>query len=251
PTSGVCVACIGDSDCDDVAAAQCDTTAGTCGACDSDMACIGRTGTLVCAPQGPNEGACVECSAAARDACDLAPSTERNVCDANTNTCTAEAPASANTCSPCVSDVQCQPGQLCVATEFNADAAMTPVDGFFCLWTEGAASPGPAGSCFSNGRPYLRRRPDVTSIDGTVDIVCDLAVSTCPAQNDFRDTRCGDGGAPEMPVDATCGVSTLEDAYCVDGDTGSEFDYRCTTRCLSLEDCDSGSTCTSTNRCTL
>ncbi|MBW2462844.1 MAG: hypothetical protein JRH11_14425, partial [Deltaproteobacteria bacterium] len=41
PTSGVCVACIGDSDCDDVAAAKCGTD-GLCTTCDDSTQCAGR-----------------------------------------------------------------------------------------------------------------------------------------------------------------------------------------------------------------
>ena len=37
-TTGMCVACLADSDCTDLAAPQCDETGGTCGACDSGAA---------------------------------------------------------------------------------------------------------------------------------------------------------------------------------------------------------------------
>jgi len=94
-------------------------------------------------------------------------------------------------------------------------------------------------SCSSEGRPFIRRRPDVVSVGGATVVVCDLRVSTCTAQTD-SDEACTLGD------DETCGEPAIEDAYCVDRDTGSLEDPRCTARCVTLDDCPRGIACDTT-----
>lgn len=178
----------------------------TCTPCAADADCGERVGLTLC---DPTAGACV---------------------------------APAGLCESCTADVQCASGQLCVPTEFAAEGTITAVEGWFCLWVEGGAEGGGGAapsSCSSEGRPHIRRRPEVVSRGGITATVCDLRVSTCQAQLD-ADWACTLGD------DASCGEATLEDAYCVDRDLGTGEDPRCASRCATAEDCVSGIGCNTT-----
>ena len=76
----------------------------------------------------------------------------------------------------------------------------------------------------------------MTSIDGDTATFCTLAASTCTAYNQFRDLNCAPSGIPQ---DALCGFAPGADSKCATYGAG----YRCTTVCLSNDDCLTGSNC--------
>ncbi len=218
---GTCVGCAGDSDCTDADAGKCDTSTNTCVPCDDSDQCT-EDGAGVCDMSGES-GLCVECNADDETACG------DNVCDVAAMTCTETPAEMTGLCGECVSDRQCSPGRVCVPMTYtDLDTPETSV-GNFCLWREDADAPvgAPGGSCPSV-RPYFPTVEAVTVSGETVD-VCSLAVSTCPALEDFRMTPCTTPGVS----DATCGTG-LGDGLCrnVSGDTN-----RCTVRCDSDDDC--------------
>ncbi len=179
-------------------------------------------GAGICDMSGES-GLCVECNADDETACG------DNVCDVAAMTCTETPAEMTGLCGECVSDRQCSPGRVCVPMTYtDLDTPETSV-GNFCLWREDADAPvgAPGGSCPSV-RPYFPTVEAVTVSGETVD-VCSLAVSTCPALEDFRMTPCTTPGVS----DATCGTG-LGDGLCrnVSGDTN-----RCTVRCDSDDDC--------------
>jgi hypothetical protein len=217
---GECLPCDSNDDCEDLAAAQCNTTTNTCEACTGNAACTGRTGTEVCAA-----GECVECSAADETACGA------NVCNLLTSECeTAVTPGSVALCGACTNDRACMTGQVCAPTEFPVGSG-TEV-GNFCLWRLDAA-PGPAGAC-SRVPPYGREDP-VMTVSGVSTSVCGPAVSTCTALLNFRAIPCGTAGTmPPATPEAACGIPAVDDGFCRVRDAASN---RCTVACTTYDDC--------------
>jgi hypothetical protein len=148
---------------------------------------------------------------------------------------------SAGVCDACVSDAQCGAGQLCVMQYFDevGDSEGEVEVGYFCFWREDATEAGaPAGDCV-NARPYVDTRADSESIEGTDATVCGLRVTTCAGYKDYSAKTCAG-----IEDDAVCGDARFaSDAYC---EMFSASTYRCTTPCLSDDDCDVGATCTAT-----
>lgn len=222
-----CVECRQDADCSDPAASRCRLH--ECVPCSFDAECAHFPDRGVC---DGGDQVCVECTAQDYDDCGTDPDTGRaRVCDSLTRSCAEATEASAGLCQSCVSDAQCNPGQLCVLQR-RQDTDI----GWVCLWQEGATAGGAPGDCFAEGRPYIQQLA-TTSIDGVVANVCDLAVSTCPALQDFRDTDCAPTGTPD---EALCGHPEVADSACVQA---SATTYRCTTRCSSSDDCRTGHSC--------
>ena len=221
-----CVACNADADCTSLTAPECDLAAHTCGPCTADTACAARPGATVC-----GGGACVECTSADRSACGP------NVCDVTAHACSALPAGATGLCQTCVSDAQCRTGQLCVPMTFDTPAR--PV-GSYCLWRLDASGAGaPNGDCFAV-RPYVRALPAATSLDGVPATVCGLAVTTCPAMNDFRTANCM---TLDAAGDARCGAAGFADGVCRAAGPTTNL---CTVECLSDLDCGTGSACDTT-----
>jgi hypothetical protein len=138
---------------------------------------------------------------------------------------------SAGLCQPCISDAECTPGKRCYLETFNGSSV-----GYFCFWKQGDMADGAPTDCPTAGRPYVKSEKDVTSIDGDTATFCTLAASTCTAYNQFRDLNCAPSGIPQ---DALCGFAPGADSKCATYGAG----YRCTTVCLSNDDCLTGSNC--------
>jgi hypothetical protein len=139
-----------------------------------------------------------------------------------------------------VSDAQCKAGQLCVMQTYD-DPGDAPNGGelevgYFCFWRQDSAGV-PGGDC-GNARPFVDTRPSATSIDGVQATVCGLAVTTCAGYAQFRSEPCT---GPDD--DTACGDARFsQDGYCEQFSVGM---FRCTTPCLSDDDCDVGTTCNS------
>jgi hypothetical protein len=232
-SSGTCVECAKQTDCKSATASRCDPTSHTCKACTADADCGDIEGKNVCLA-----GECVQCTAAKPTACGTdTASGSPYVCDSLKHTCTTQKAKSADLCEPCVSDAQCKPGELCVLDTLGAGATAKTV-GYFCHWKKGDETNGAPTDCLESGRPYAGTLTGVNSIDGQTADICSLAVSSCPANSDFRSKNCAPGGTPD---DSLCGVAAPVDAKCIQAMNSSA--YRCTMRCLSSEDCPAGSSC--------
>ncbi len=177
--SGACVQCVDDADCPNPAAPRCYEN--RCEPCTASAQCLHIDGLTVCDPIG---GECVECTAAERESCGEFDGTPL-VCDSLAHTCTDEVAGSATECQQCVSDAHCAAGQRCVMQMFQG----APV-GYFCFWRRGDSADRAPAYCESEGRPYVKTLSAV-SIDGDEGEICGLAVSTCPARQDFRERDCG------------------------------------------------------------
>jgi hypothetical protein len=231
-TSGMCVACLMDSDCSDPTAAKCDTTMGECVACDDSMQCDGIGSTNVCATAGDRAGECVECTdnsaCGAMEGCDLAM-----------NTCRTYTAESVGACGDCVADAECMAGMLCIPWTYNdprtsGDDAIAA--GNHCAWRQDASGMGaPEGDCFTL-RPYIRAEM-ATSVDGVAQTFCTFRQSTCAAHADFSAVDCM---TLDAAGDAMCGIDAVDDGVCrMAGATSN----RCTVFCLSDDDCPAGSAC--------
>jgi hypothetical protein len=231
--TNACVECVEQADCSAPTSSQCDPADHTCKPCSVDNDCSEIAGKGVCLA-----GACVECTATKTTSCGSDKGTPL-VCDSLEHVCTTAPARSAGLCQPCVSDAQCALGQLCVLDTIGSGKAQKPV-GYFCHWKQGDIANGAPADCTDGGRPYVRVVSDVTSIDGETADICGLAVSSCPANNEYRDKNCAPSGTPD---DTLCGVSAPADAKCVQFGTTT---YRCTMTCLSQDDCPSQSTCNTT-----
>ena len=180
-------------------------------------------------------GACVQCTGKKFTACGLDTGTPL-VCDSLKRTCSANKQHSAGLCQTCVTDAQCNAGEMCVLDKFGS----SPVEvGYFCHWKKGDTANGAPLNCSVTGMPYVGTQLAATSIDGAVSDVCTLAVSTCVARNQFRAKDCV---VSSTPSDAACGISPGKDSKCVLYDSGAST-YRCTMTCLSDDDCPTGSPC--------
>jgi hypothetical protein len=227
-----CVECLDNTDCGSPNASSC--VAGKCTACATNNDCSHIVNKGVCKPTlepdaGVETGVCVECTGTDYDACSPGDAGTPQVCDSLKNVCTDYPERTAGLCQPCVSDAQCQAGELCVEQVFNGKSA-----GYFCLYQQGA--PGAPADC-TTARPYIKAL-SATSIDGTVASVCSLRVSTCTAQNQFSQTSCS--SATNTADDTLCGFAHGTDSRCVPFGTSQHL---CTVACGSDLDCRTGFTC--------
>ncbi|MFO0683401.1 MAG: hypothetical protein U0234_15190 [Sandaracinus sp.] len=223
-----CVGCLTNAHCTEADASVC-SASHTCEGCGASTDCTHLTATPVCDAAAMT---CVECltndDCAATEGCTPA------------HACVPFTPDSVATCGTCTRDAECHAGELCVPMTYDdpTTGAADPVPaGNHCLWREDASGAGaPNGSCFGNGRPYVRAS-SLTSVDGVTAMVCTLAVSTCEAQTAFRMTDCM---TLDAAGDARCGEPTLHDGVCRMVDATHN---RCTTFCVSDDDCPAGVTC--------
>ena len=216
-----CVACLANSDCTTAGASECALATHTCVGCTADAACAGRAGTTAC---DPTRGECVQCTGTNRTACGA------NVCDVAARTCATSAVGSANLCENCVSDVQCQAGQVCVAM---SGGTPTRVLGHYCLWREAATEVGaPNGAC-SRTRPYAQGA-ERSALEAGMVRVCEPRIASCDALVDFSSPTATCTPAAPAVANATCGATDVDDGYCQFFDVASN---RCTVGCTTFEDC--------------
>ncbi len=221
----VCVECLGNEDCTDPAASLCD--AGACVGCGASADCEHISEKTVC---DTDASECVECTGTDYASCGEDMGTPL-VCDSLARTCTTNQEHSAGLCKTCVSDAQCDPGEMCVLQQFSDQDV-----GYFCFWKKGDTANGAPALC-SSGRPYVDTVANAVSVDGTVADICGLRVSTCPAKNEFSSKDCTTSAAAD---DSKCSFDPTNDSKCAQYDVGV---YRCTMTCLSDDDCPNGSAC--------
>ena len=241
PALSICVACTDNSHCS--AATPICGADNTCHPCQASDPC--GAGKFCETASGSFQGQCVECSKDEVSNC-LANG-QQYVCNGSTRTCDLSRPAHSQTlCDACdgtgacgehfdcVSDLECQSGQLCVNV---------PAGGGKNLCLRLFVEP----EC---PRPFSRE-VSLTSVDGKTATVCsfELPESTCQAHRDYNKKRCGRQpllGKPEQDVqaalgdDSVCGEEGLEDAACLWNASRSQ--YLCTVACdgvvpLPSKDC--------------
>ncbi len=184
--SDTCVACNTSADCKDPQNSLCNAES-KCEPCQGHGDCAHLPNTPLCHQQQ-----CVACLPGARDTCG------NNVCDMvsqDVPVCAqGKAPRSATTCQPCVSDEQCQDGQLCVPQRWDSDdnGSKETLVGWFCQWKKVSDGAAPL-LCDSGVRPFIGEEA-LPSADapGKTQSVCTLALSTCLAHQVFR-SACGRG----------------------------------------------------------
>ena len=221
-----CVACLAQSDCADATASAC--RGGQCQPCTSNAECSNIAGKGVC-----DAGTCVQCTGSNFGACGLDAGTPL-VCDSLKRTCSTSKQYSSGLCQTCVSDAQCNLGEMCVFDKLTNPAKDV---GYFCHWKQGDTANGAPTDCTAGGRPYVGVQKNAVSIDGVTSDICSLRACTCIARNQFSSKDCLVASAPS---DAVCGVSSPKDAKCAQFGAST---YRCTMTCLSDDDCPSPITC--------
>lgn len=227
---GQCVECLNDSACSGKpAASACDQSTNTCSPCTSNAQCDLVSGKNVC-----NAGACVECTQKDRASCKT-DSAEQAVCDPKANTCTKRGLGTTPPCGDCVSDDECRSEGACVAVAAAGGAGKQVCQP---LLRQGVMCP----------RPYMTASPMTTSADARPVQVCTLlSTTTCKAHNEYRDPAfpCGiqTAGGTDLPNsgdNSKCGVTALDDGYCVFAPASSR--YLCTVPCTTAVDCPLDST---------
>ena len=237
-----CVECLSAGDCKNAGASAC--VNGLCEPCSSNNDCALIQGRPVCASTvadsdagadaGSGTAQCVQCAGMQYAACGQSGG-KNLICNSLTNECSTSATEhSAGLCQPCVSDAQCAPGELCAEQVFNGKSV-----GYFCFFKRGDTANGAPADCTNGGRPYVKAWA-TTTVDGQSATLCGLAVTTCTALNEFRQTDCASSGAASDPK---CGFEPGVDSKCA---LYGSTQYRCTVVCLSDDDCLSGVTCNTT-----
>jgi hypothetical protein len=227
--TNTCVECIEAADCDTPAAARCE--GGACVKCESNADCTHIADKAVCDTAA---GECVQCTGKDYASCGSDMGTPL-VCDSLLRTCSTNKKASAGLCQPCISDAECTAGKLCVMQTFGEQDDEV---GYFCFWQKGATVGGAPTSCLSAAaKPYASSLAEQTSVDGTTADICGLRSSTCVARNQFSSKDCATNNAAD---DTKCGFAPGEDSKCLEAETSV---YRCTTTCLSSDDCDNTVAC--------
>jgi hypothetical protein len=138
------------------------------------------------------------------------------------NICGSVPPASANLCDTCISDAQCEPGQLCIYQSFPGETI-----GPFCF-------PQEAQTVGCSQPPYGFPQ-NATSIDGVNAVLCTLRTTSCLGLASYQTRSC--------TSDADCGADFIDDGIC---DPALSV---CTYACVSSIDCP-GVPCTN-SRCEL
>jgi hypothetical protein len=178
-----CVECNVTADCTDPTKSVCDNH--VCVPCTASAECSHIAGKTVC---DTDSQACVECLADERSAC----AGGANVCDmvGSERVCSDQAVSSASVCKPCVSDKQCQTGQVCTRMEWS-DGESTEDMGWFCQWVQGGEGSAPV-ACNSSARPYVGEKTVASADDpsGSYNI-CTLRASTCAAILETFSDPCG------------------------------------------------------------
>ena len=195
-----CIACFGDTDCTDPAAARCDT--GMCVPCTENGQCDDVDGLPGILNACNEEGVCVDCTPESEaETC-----TGFRACNPATNECTDVLVGSLDVCEECVSDSQCGDGGA--ASEAHRCVPMfyvNPDDRFpndqtgFCLKSTD-------GGCV---RPYsvtLFDRASLSDLAGGADYCgVDEEIVTCPAVRALlADAECPGGSDDECPVGGIC-----------------------------------------------
>ncbi len=217
-TTGMCVACLLDTDCTDAAAAKCGT-GGVCGSCDDSSQCGGISGTLVCAPSGGNTGQCVECTEAELSACSAG-----HPCNPNTNACSSFEAGMIGACGSCDTDTNCSVAESgCVELTFGGAAR-----GGYCLARAAAGGLCPA-------RPFTTKISRETLSGAASADYCGIPedLTTCDA------VLAGNGG--ECTASMTPGDCAAEGALC---ETIDATPNQCTYPCARPLDCYSSLGCT-------
>jgi len=205
--SSSCAQCLGDSDCTDPNAAQCDNA--VCVPCTEQGHCEGIEG-IGAAESACDDGVCVDCT----------PETEGNTCidetacNPVTNECTTVRIGSLDVCEECVADSQCgedgaaSDAHRCVPMYYEmVDNRFPDSDTGFCLKTT-------TGGCV---RPYsvtLFDRPSLSDLAGQTNFCgVDEDIVTCPAVRALLgDAECPGGSDDECEIGGICrDVGSLQD----------------------------------------
>ncbi len=193
---GMCVACVGDSDCTDADAGKCDTGTNTCVPCDDSDQCT-EDDAGVCDMSGES-GVCVECTIDTEEtACGLFS------CNPATNECTETTRGDVEACEACVADSECEADHYCVPMTYQ------DVDrGGYCLLDA------MVGGC-TRPRSIADNR---TSLSGRAGRCCGLseALATCEAVLALEaGTMCGRLEDPPCPESGLCEeVGDLAGMHC-------------------------------------
>ena len=225
-----CGPCTADGDCQDPAAPRCDLDTGTCQGCAEDSDCadvvVDDRVLAICT----ESGACAECTGARSEACGRNERGIDYICDSAALRCTTAVSGQASVCGDCLADAHCPAGMRCVPEE---------VDGreldYVCLPFIGEDA---LHDCLGEARPYVRKRPQVASIDGVVSDVCGLRLSSCKAQREHS-APVADCNADH--ASAACGEKKTDDALC--RSPADDAAYRCVVPCASSDDCKLGFAC--------
>lgn len=233
-----CEGCSSHADCVTPEASRCDAEAERCAACltDDDCADVVDSAGIALAVCDPELSACVQCTGTNYEACGLDDDgVTPLLCNSQTRSCSKESLGNGDLCGGCISDAQCPSGSRCVLEVFDEMEL-----GYVCLPIEGdpEVEVGAITDCFGAGRPFRAKRQQVASLDGDVQNVCALAVTTCKTLLEHGSAV--EGCNAEHAIKA-CGVEGLVDALCRSPEDSTA--YRCVMPCSASEDCMPGYAC--------
>jgi hypothetical protein len=223
--TNTCVECNVSTDCKDAGKPVCGNH--QCKPCDSSNDCADNK--ICITDAGPFQGQCVECTADKLDNCAVDDDGKHDVCNAKTLTCEVGVKEQSGTLcgvkdqKPCVSNRECPEGSVCVQ-EFLGEQTS---DSWYCMPLQSSA--------LLCTQPFAGQETRPT-IDGSSADVCSLALSTCTAHAQYRNTPCASDSDPNQGDDSKCGLPGIDDGYCAKG--GLALGWRCTVKCNNdIVDC--------------
>jgi hypothetical protein len=194
-SDNTCVACLTDANCTTAAAPLCDSTAGTCVACnatgvsDPNTRCAADAPGTVCATSGSFPGQCRACDPTDDQGCTTAPNDQ---CNATTATC-----VDCDASGGCALGQQCRlTDNMCVEclTDAQCGAALPLCESNVCVACDGVTN--------NDARCAAKTTGTVCSASGTLDGQC----TACDPSDDGGCT-----GQQCRPSDHTC-VACIDNA---------------------------------------
>jgi hypothetical protein len=211
----VCVACNANSDCNDAAAARCDTMQNECAGCQGAADCIGIEGRPVC-----DDRTCVQCTPGTEDV-----DCGGKSCDPLTRECTETTVGSRETCEECVADSEC--GEDGSASEAHRCVEMFyPVGERFPNDATGFCLKTTQGGCEQPYSITLSMRPSLSG--PPLNNYCGIneQLAACPAVRALvRNQTCLSGNTDECPQPTGLCQQV------------GDLQTRCTYPCASLVEC--------------
>ncbi|MFW5967467.1 MAG: hypothetical protein ACOCV2_08115 [Persicimonas sp.] len=210
-STGKCVECLADDDCDNHEKPVCGENR-ECVGCKERSDCVDfEEETPAC---NNDTGECVECTVHDEEFC------EGNSCDPATNKCTDNETGETGLCGECSADSECTGNLECVPAQFQGQE----LDKAYCIVRS-------QGGCDDESYPEEVTRTSLSRENEDTYCTVNEDFTTCKASNDLQTHR-------DCDANDECGYEDLDDAYCFE--TNEDGSGVCTIPCKDDQECSRG-----------